>query len=471
MSRTRSPHDTHPTALLVIFCAAAFMTALDVFIVNVGLSEIGRDVGDRSLGSLSWILNAYAIVFAALLIPAGRIGDRYGNKQLFLAGLATFTLASLGCALSGNVWLIVSLRCVQAVGAAALGPTSVGLILTTMPVERRQHSVRIWSVSGSLGAAAGPALGGLLVALSWRWIFLINVPIGLLAFLAVLAFVPDVRHSVETLIPDLLGGALLIAAIGALALALVQGSDWGWGAGATLSCFVVSGLASILFVLRSARHAVPVIDLRIFRTGVFASASAAMFMLNVTYGVQLLGLILWLQQGWGWSALHTGLLIAPSPAVVSVAALGLRRFTTRLTPGLLAAFGCLLIGAGGALIGISIGSRPDYVEEVLPGWLLIGVGVGFAMPTMYALGTAGLEPRQTSTGSAVLQMARWIGSALGVALLVIVLGSSVVSATSLTRFSHALLWAGLIALLAGVAALGITPRRGAGGGAAATPVV
>jgi MFS family permease len=151
------------------------MTALDVVIVNVGLSEIGRDVGDRSLGSLSWILNAYAIVFAALLIPAGRVGDRYGNKQLFLAGLATFTLASLGCALSGNIWLIVALRCVQAVGAAALGPTSVGLILTTMPVERRQHSVRIWSVSGSFGAAAGPVLGGLLVALSWRWIFLINV--------------------------------------------------------------------------------------------------------------------------------------------------------------------------------------------------------------------------------------------------------------------------------------------------------
>jgi hypothetical protein len=196
-----------------------------------------------------------------------------------------------------------------------------------------------------------------------------------------------------------------------------------------------------------------------------------MFMLNVTYGVQLLGLVLWLQEGWGWSALHTGLLIAPSPAVVSLAALGLRRFTARLTPGLLAAFGCLLIGGGGALIGISIGSRPDYVEEILPGWLLIGIGVGFAMPTMYALGTAGLEPRQTSTGSAVLQMARWVGSALGVALLVIVLGSSVVSAASLVRFSHALLWAGLIALLAGAAALGITPRRGAGGEAAATPVV
>jgi MFS family permease len=164
---------------LAIFAAAAFMTSLDVFIVNVGLRDLGRDVGEGSLNDLSWVLNAYTIVFAALLVPAGRLGDRYGNKRASLVGLVLFAVASLGCALSSNLWLIVGWRCVQAVGAAALVPTSLGLILTTIPAEGRQHGVRIWAVVGSLGAAAGPAVGGLLVAMSWRWIFVINVPIGL----------------------------------------------------------------------------------------------------------------------------------------------------------------------------------------------------------------------------------------------------------------------------------------------------
>src|SRR5277367_109743 len=181
MPQVREPRSVKPNAVLLILCAATVMSSLDLFIVNVGLRSIGHDVGQSSLAHLSWVLNAYAIVFAALLVPAGRLADRYGNKPAFLIGLALFTAGSLGCALSGNLWLIVGLRCLQAVGAAALVPTSLGLILTAIPVERRPHAIQIWAVSGSLGAAAGPALGGLLVQLSWRWIFILNVPIGLAA--------------------------------------------------------------------------------------------------------------------------------------------------------------------------------------------------------------------------------------------------------------------------------------------------
>ena len=178
------------------------------------------------------MLNAYAIVFSALLVPAGRLGDRYGNKRAFLIGLALFTLGSLGCALSGDLWLIVGLRCLQAVGAAALIPTSLGLILTAMPAERRAHSVRIWAVTGSLGAAAGPAIGGLLVQVSWRWIFLLNVPIGVAAFVGRRA--PGARHCATAPRPGCRicsAGSLLMVAVASLALALVQGPDWGWTSG------------------------------------------------------------------------------------------------------------------------------------------------------------------------------------------------------------------------------------------------
>src|ERR1700712_160189 len=172
--------------LLLVLCTAAFMGSLDLFIVNVGLRAIGHDVGVDSLA------------------------DRYGNKAGFMAGVALFTLSSIGCASSSDLWFIVAFRCLQAAGAAALTPTSLGLILTAIPAEHRSTSIRLWAVSGSLGAAAGPALGGLLVQVSWRWIFLLNVPIGIAALMAAAVLAPSVRHGTETRTPHLLGGLLLI---------------------------------------------------------------------------------------------------------------------------------------------------------------------------------------------------------------------------------------------------------------------
>ena len=460
MSSTRAERQTHPDLLLTIFAAAAFMTSLDVFIVNVGLPQLGHSVGAASLSDLSWVLNAYTIVFAALLVPAGRLGDRYGNKGVFTVGLLLFSLASLGCAVSSNLWLIVALRCVQAAGAAALVPTSLGLILTTIPAERRQTAIRIWAVTGSLGAAVGPAVGGILVDASWRWIFIINVPIGIAAAIATLRHVPDVRHNHETRIPDALGGALLVVAIGALALGLVQAPHWGWGSGNAIASFVVAVLAGVLFVARSARAKAPVVNLQLFRDRTFAWANGAMFFSNVVFGLQLLGLILLMQEVWHWSPLQTGLAVAPGPAAVSIAALGIRPQLQKLNPpeGVVAAFGVLLMGAGGILVGISISTDPNYVD-VLPGWMIVGAGVGFAIPSIISAGSANLPPDQTSTGSAVIQMGRWIGATIGVSLLVVVLGSSTDTGISIHHFVHAWWWAALPALLGAVACLGITEQE------------
>src|SRR4051812_39863928 len=171
-------------AVLAVLSLAAFMASLDLFIVNVAFDDIGRDFGGTPLSDLSWVLNGYAIVFAALLIPLGRLADRYGRKAGFLLGLGVFTAASLACALCTDLWPLVVARLLQAAGAAALTPASLGLLLSVFPPERRVGAVRVWAATGALAAAAGPVVGGLLVEASWRWVFVVNVPVGVLALVA-----------------------------------------------------------------------------------------------------------------------------------------------------------------------------------------------------------------------------------------------------------------------------------------------
>ncbi len=457
--RPRRARVASPRSLLLILCAATFMSSLDLFIVNVALREIGASIDEASLAHLSWILNAYAIVFASLLVPAGRLADRYGNKPVFIFGLGVFSLASLGCALSSDLWLIVALRCVQAVGAAALVPTSLGLILTAIPPAQRQSSIQIWAVSGSLGAATGPALGGLLTHFSWRWIFIINVPIGLAALIAATLLAPNIKHAVERRVPDLLGGLVLIVATGSLTLALVQGPAWGWASTRTLASFAISAAALAAFIASSIRHHTPVIDPHFFRNPQFTWANIAMVLLSVAFAIELLGVVLWLQEGWRWSALQTGVSIVPGPAMVSVTAIGLRRYTKQLPAGIVAAIGTLLIGLGGVLIAATLTASPNYAAEILPGWMVIGAGVGFALPTIVGAGTSTVASHQTSTASAIVQMARQIGSALGVATLIIILGPFAAPAANLNHFTDAWWWAGGFALAGALAALRITPRH------------
>jgi MFS family permease len=373
---------------------------------------------------------------------------------VFLFGLAVFTAGSPGSALSGDLWVLIILRCIQAVGAAALVPTSLGLILTGMPPEHVKRSIQIWSISASVGAAAGPALGGLLVGASWRWIFIINVPIGVAALAVAAVIAPNARHHHETGIPDMLGGALLILGVGALSLALIQGPGWGWSGGRTIGCFAGAAVALALFVVRSRQARSPVVDLALFRNRDFRWANIANFSLSIGFGIQLLGLVLWLQEGWGWSALITGLAIAPGPVMVSVTALGLRRYTAKLPHGLVAAAGAVIMAAGGILIGVSLSAADhNYAGEVLPGWMIIGAGAGLAVPTVITAASARLAAHQTSTGSAVVQMDRQIGGVLGVAVLVVVVGSAQLSAAALHDFKASWYWSAGFIFLAALTAL------------------
>jgi len=214
----------HPGIVLATLSLANVMALLDLFVVNVALHDIGVGLHyQSSLSDVAWVLNAYALFFGALLIPAGRFADKYGRKATFILGLAVFTVASLACAVSPDLWVLVGFRCVQAAGAAMIIPASLGLVLTTLPPDRVKRGVRVWAVSGAAAGSIGPVVGGLLTALSWRWIFIINLPIGIAAVLVTWKLIPNVRHDRTTRMPDLLGSLMIVVTIGAISLGLLNG--------------------------------------------------------------------------------------------------------------------------------------------------------------------------------------------------------------------------------------------------------
>jgi EmrB/QacA subfamily drug resistance transporter len=444
-------------AVLAVLCGAPFLAGLDLFVVNVAFNRIGTSFPGHSLADLSWILNGYAIVYAALLIPLGRWADLVGNKRGFVLGLSLFTVASLAAAAAPNLPVLIACRLLQALGAAALTPTSLGLLLHAVPGERRAMSVRIWAASSAIASALGPVIGGLLVELSWRWIFLINVPIGAVLVWLALRQVPDYRadHAEREL--DLVGVGLLTVGIGSLALSLVQGNSWGWRTPGTVAGFVIAVVALVGFAWNNARHRSPLIDPALLRVRSFAWANAAALLFSASFAAGLLASILWMQDVWGYSALKTGFAVSPGPLMVPLFALGGQALTRRVSPGTLIAIGSALWAAGTLLVLTLAGPKPHYAAELLPGWIICGIGVGLALPTILASATAALPPARSATGSAVVSMTRQVGMVIGISALVAVLGSPVGY-----RDFYRVWWVvAAVALAAAVTALNLSPRRAA----------
>lgn len=453
-----APTVARPGLVLLILSGAAFMASLDVFIVNVAFDDIGADFAGATLSQMSWILNAYAILYAALLVPAGRIVDRYGRKGGFLLGLAIFTAASAACAAAQGVWWLVAFRALQALGAAILTPASLGLVVATLPPERRARSVRIWAATGALAAAFGPAVGGLLVEASWRWVFLVNVPVGVAAIVAGAIVLSRPQNVSASGFPDALGALLLVVSVGALTLGLVQGSEWGWTDPRITGAWIVAGAALVGFVLSSARHPEPVISPALLRIRAFSVANVTMLLFSIPFAGALLANILWLQRVWGFSPIVTGLAVSTGPLMVPIFAAVSHRLSARVPVGRLVAFGCVLFGLGSALIALSVDATPDFATEFLPGWLIGGVGVGFALPSILSSATADLPADQAATGSAVVNMSRQIGMSLGVSLLVAIIGTSAVYADAHNSFLTAWWVLAGIAALGAISALGMTRR-------------
>ena len=445
------PSARRVTAIVSVLSLAVFMSSLDLFIVNLAFPYIGREYAGTSLSSLSWVLNGYTIVFAAVLVPAGRWADRVGRRRVFVAGLAAFVVGSLFCGLAPGVATLIAARVVQAAGAGLMVPASLSLLLATVPAQARSRAIGTWSAIGALGAALGPVIGGSLVQFSWRWVFWINLPVGLAAILLAGKVVPESKDDHVTGRPDLAGAGLLAAAVALIALALVKAPDWGWGSAGFVGLLLASLACGAAMVVRSHRHHSPVIELGLLRSRTFSGAFAASILYYAAFGAFVLNSVEFLTGVWHYSAVRAGLAIGPGPLMVlPFARVAAPWLAARLGgPGRVAVIGCV-VNAGAQLLWLTqIQVHPAYLTHLLPAQLLGGAGVGLTIPSLLGVGTASLAPARFGTGSGILNMARQVGTVLGVASLVAVL-SHVTAGDPLHAYRN-----GLVLIIAFFGAAGV----------------
>jgi EmrB/QacA subfamily drug resistance transporter len=451
--------------VIVVIASAVFMSNLDLWIVNVAFVDIGTGL-HASLADVSWVLNAYAVTLAALLIPAGRLGDRIGHRKVFLSGVAIFTVASGLCAIAPNLPILVVARIGQAAGAAAQLPSSLALLMAAVPEASRTNAARSWSAVGAVAAVCGPVFGGLLVTLDWRWVFVVNLPIGIAAIVTGHRVLPHPAPRAREPIPDLVGAVLLTVAVASLTGALVQAPTWGWGSTRIAMLLVVAALSSVLFVLRSTRHKHPLLELHLLRVRRFAIANAGTIAFSAAFAIMLLSNSLWCQGVWHYSALRTGFAMAPGPLMVPFVTAWSAKLVHRVGLGPLTAIGSILFAIGFGWRITTAGPAPDYLHDLLPSMIIGGIGVGLALSSFIAAGATALPAERAATASGTVNSGRQIASALGVAVLITVLGTS---GSALSRYQIAWWVAIALALIAGVIGLGLGMVRRPAPAAASEP--
>lgn len=435
----------------------AFVAFLDATIVNIAVPDMAASFPGASLDDLSWVLNAYNIVFAALLMPAGRLADRWGRRRSFLCGLALFTLASLGCALSGSVGLLTAARVVQAMGSALLVPTSLALLLATYPGARRARAVSLYGAVGAVASGVGPSLGGVFIDLSgWELVFLVNVPVGVIALAVGLCTLTETREPAGRPLPDLIGAVAVGVGVGALSFGLVNGESWGWTHGAVLTAFALTPATALVVVCRGSTHRAPVLDPALLRLRSFAVANVASLIFSTGFFATLLCNVLFLTDVWDYSALRAGLAVSPAPVAAALVALPAGRLAERFGYRPVVSAGTVLFGVGCALYATTVGSTPAFLSEWLPISLLTGIGVGMSLPPLTATALSGVPSDHYAAASAANSTARQIGAVLGITVLVVLTGTPAPSALP-AAMDDGWTFATVTTALALVAALALAP--------------
>jgi EmrB/QacA subfamily drug resistance transporter len=344
---------------------------------------------------------------------------------------------------------------VQGMGAAAMIPSALGLVLAEFPPTQRSLAIGLWSMAGALAGAGGTPLGGVVVDLAgWRWIFFINLPVGLLAIALGGRILVERRDTAATRVPDLLGAAALAGAVGALALGIVKGEDWGWTSARVLGSLLAAAALAAVFVLRSARHPAPVMELGLWRVRSFSVANIATLVYAMGFFAMFLCSALFLTNVWGYSTIEAGLAIAPGPALAGIVGALAGRLADRWGQRLLLVPGQLLFAAGVLWLATGVGATPAYLTLWLPAFLLTGVGVGLSLPSLSSAAVAALPPNRLATGGAVNNTARQVGAALGVAILIAIVGRPG-GAEALDAFRQGFLFCAACAVACGAIALGL----------------
>ena len=454
-------YDRGHRAGVAIACTGAFLAFLDTTIVNIAFPDISASFPEASRGLLSWVLDGYFVVIAALLVPAGGLADRFGHKRVFLAGLAGFTAASLLCAIAPSLEALIAFRVLQGVGAAAIAPTSLAIVLDSFPAEKRAAGVGLWGAAAAAAAAVGPTLGGALVELSdWRLVFLVNLPLGAAVLLAGRRLLPE-RPVSDSRLPDLPGALMLALGLAAVTLGIVEGNDWGWTAAGTLAAFAAAALLLGAVVVRSRTHPRPIVEPALFAHRSFAAGNLGTLLFAAAFFSLILGNVLFLTTIWGYSVLSAGLATLPGPAMTTVVSGPAGRLADRFGHRAVIVPGAIVFSAG-VMVLRSAGAEPDWLGLWLPGAILTGIGIGLAFPTLGSAAVRDVADDRFATASAVNAAFRQVGAVLGTAILVAIVGDPVGIAEALRVSDSAYLFAVFAALGSGAVALGLRRQRAPG---------
>ncbi|MEZ5126112.1 MAG: DHA2 family efflux MFS transporter permease subunit [Thermoleophilia bacterium] len=422
----------NPWAVLAVLCIGLFMVLLDGTIVNVAIPRI-MTIMDAGLSDVEWVLNAYVLVFAVTLVTLGRLGDLYGRKRLFATGMVLFTSASLACGLAPGIEWLIAFRVIQGLGGAAMMPSTLSIVAAIFTPARRGAAMGVWGGVSGLATAIGPSLGGLLIdSVSWRWIFLINIPIGVVGFLLTLRVVPESKNptAVETL--DLPGVGLVSVALFCLTFALIEGQKYGWTSVLILGLFAAAAIGLLIFYARERRVSQPLIDFSLFRHVNFLAGNITGLLLSASMMGVFFTVPIFLQTVLGYSALKAGLVMSPLSVVIIFAAPAAGWLSDRLGSKWIVAAGMFLLAFGIAwMAGLTpwqgkLTPTTSTTSLIAPFIVAgIGIGLGVAPVTAAVMATAPLD--RVGNASGVLSTMRQFGSLMGIAILGAVLQNRIVA--------------------------------------------
>jgi EmrB/QacA subfamily drug resistance transporter len=397
---------------LIIVCVAIFMLLLDITVVNVALPDIQKDL-HSSFTDLQWVVDAYALMLATTTLSAGTLGDLLGRKRVFIAGVAIFTAASAACGAAHSPLFLNLARGVQGIGGAIMFAVSLAILSQEFHGKERGTAFGIWGATVGAAVAIGPLVGGVITSwLGWRWIFFVNLPIGILCVAGAVRELHESRNEEHGGF-DLPGFLTLTGGLFALVLALLRGNDWGWGSTREIGLLVVAVVLLAAFVVVEKRQSEPTLDFSLFRIPTFTGAQIVAFAISASIFSQFLYLTLYLQNVLGYSPVQAGLRFLPLSMISFVVAPIAGRLSTRIPVRLLLGFGLLLIG--GALMLMRGVTTTSGWTELLPGFLIAGIGIGMVNAPLASTAVSVVEPRHAGMASGVNSTFRQVGIATGIA--------------------------------------------------------
>ena len=414
-----------PRAVLVVAVLGSSVAFADATSVNIAIPDITREFPGSSLSGVSWVLNAYNIVFAAFLVAGGQLADLLGRRRVFFSGLFLFGTASALCALAPSLGALVGARMVEAAGAALLVPSSLAIVLEAHHASERVHAVALGSAVAALAAGLGPPVGGLLITVSsWRLIFVVNVAASLLAFVLARRVLVESRAPGRRRVPDLVGGLLLAFAIAALVLAILKGAEWGWSNSRVLGALAAAVLLGGWFALRTTRARTPVLDPALLRIRAFELSNGAAVLMAGGFFAYALCNVLFLTEVWHYSILDAGLALTPEPFLAMALAAPTIQLARRLGHGPVLVGGALIWAAGMAYFALALPNAPDFLGGWLPGMVILGIGSGLTFPTLSGVAVGTVPGPRFALATALNSVATQLGGTLGLAILVALIGET-----------------------------------------------